>query len=348
MAKDYYSTLGVDKNATQEDVKKAYKKLAKQWHPDLNKSAEASEKFKEINEAAAILGSEEKRKHYDQYGTVEGQSGSGFQGDFRGFDFDTVFDDLFSGFGFRGARREERGRDLGYDLDISLEDAYKGITKTVEVEKYDSCEKCDGKGGEGVAVCATCGGRGAVQQTRRTAFGIFATTTSCPKCKGSGEMVERACKTCAGHGRVELAKKLEIKIPAGVEDGMRLRVQGEGEAGERGRQSGDLYVTVHVRSHNTFTREDNDLSCTVPVSFVTAALGGEIDVPTLEGEVAIDIPEGTQPDTVFRIKNKGMPSVHGGHGSLHVKVSVEIPKKLSKKQRELLQEFEKAGKKGWF
>ncbi len=347
MPKDYYATLGVDKNASEEDVKRAYKNQAKKWHPDLNKSPEASDKFKEINEAAAVLGNSEKRKHYDQYGTSEGPGG--FEGfDARGFDFDNIFDSFFRGFGGARSGGPERGRDLLYDLDITLEEAYKGMKKTVQFEKYDTCETCTGKGGEGVTTCAQCKGRGQVQRSQRTPFGIFATTTTCPTCRGEGEAIENPCNNCDGTGRVETDKKIEISIPAGVDNGTRLRVRNEGEAGERGTKNGDLYVTIHVKEHKQFKREGQDLFVSINVPFTTACLGGQVEVPTLDGTETIELPESTQPETIFRLKHKGMPGIHDGKGNLHATVHVEIPKKLSKKQKELLHDFEKATKKGWF
>ncbi|MDO8660759.1 MAG: molecular chaperone DnaJ [Candidatus Woesearchaeota archaeon] len=351
MPKDYYSILGVDKNSTEEEIKRAYKTQAKKWHPDLNKDSGASDKFKEINEAAAVLGNAEKRKHYDQYGTSEGPTGfEGFDPRGEGFDFENIFDSFFRGFG--GSRNSnggpERGRDLLYDLDITLEEAYKGLTKTVQFEKYDTCTLCKGKGGEGFTTCNTCKGRGQVQRTQRTPFGIFATTTTCPTCRGEGEAIEKPCDNCDGAGRLEIDKKIDIAIPAGVDNGTRLRVRNEGEAGERGTKTGDLYVTIHVREHKQFKRQGQDLFVEITVPFTTACLGGEVEVPTLDGNETIELPESTQPNTIFRLKHKGMPGIHAGKGSLHATVHVEIPKKLNKKQKELIKEFENATKKGWF
>jgi molecular chaperone DnaJ len=354
MAKDYYKTLGVEKNATVEDIKKAYKTLAKKYHPDLNKNPEATEKFKEINEAAAVLGDPQKRQQYDQFGSAD-FNGQGFGGfdyrDFQGANFEDLFENLFSGFGFGGARRRgpARGHDLLYDLDITLEEAAKGLTKTIEITKQAVCDECDGSGAaseSGISKCDECNGTGAVKHTRRTPFGYFATTSACKNCEGTGEVIEDPCKVCRGEGRVEVTKEIEVTIPAGVDDGMRLRVGGEGEAGERGAETGDLYVLVHVAPHKIFKRENDDLFIDVPLPFSIAALGGEIEVPTLDGPETLKISPGTQPGEVIRLKSRGMPNVRGyGTGSLNVKIIVKVPEKLTKRQAELLREFESEGKK---
>ena len=356
MAKDYYKVLGVDKNASQDDIKRAYKNLAKKYHPDLNKDSGATEKFKEINEAAAVLGDQQKRQHYDQFGNADFNQGQGFSGfDFSnmGFDFDDIFDNLFSGFGFNTGRKRrttQSGRDLLASVDITLEEVAKGTTREIKTKKLETCKECKGKGGSGATDCDECNGKGVAKQTRRTPFGLIQTTTTCHNCKGTGEIFEDVCSNCDGEGRVEEVSTIEVKIPAGVEDGMRLRVQGSGEAGERGSRAGDLYVEVNVNPHNTFERQENNLFIEVSLSFVTACIGGEIEVPTLEGKTILKISQGTQNGTVFRIKGKGLPSIRGaGNGDEHVKVIIDIPKKISKKQTELLKDFEKEfGKKGWF
>jgi molecular chaperone DnaJ len=360
VAKDYYKTLGVDKKATTEEIKKAYKTLAKKYHPDLNKNPEAVDKFKEINEAASVLGDEQKRQQYDQFGSADFQ-GQGFPGgfnyrDFQGQGFEDIFENLFSGFGMGGARRRgpARGHDLMYDLDVTLEDAAKGVTKSISVAKQTTCEECDGTGAaneDALKTCPDCKGTGAVKQTRRTPFGYFSTTAACKTCDGTGEVIEDPCTVCRGEGRVETAKQLDIKVPPGVEDGMRLRLGGEGEAGERGADSGDLYVTMHILPHKLFTRDGNDLNIEIPVPFGLAALGGDIGVPTLDGNEKLKIPSGTQPGEIFRLKARGIPNVRGyGTGSLNVKITVHVPDKLTKRQVELLKEFESEGKrkKGMF
>jgi len=360
--KDYYKTLGVDKNASKEDIKKAYKKLAKKYHPDLNKEdPDASEKFKEINEAAAVLGDDQKRQQYDQFGTTaDGFGPGGF--DFGGFDFSDfttggsfdfgdIFDSFFGGgSGFRSVRRgPRRGDNLRFDLEISLEECADDIKKTIIIPKLVKCPKCNGKGAESssdIAQCDTCNGSGYEKHTRRSPFGIFQTTTSCSKCSGVGEIVKDPCKKCNGTGRIEKNTKLEIKIPAGVDNGSKLRIEDEGEAGERGGPPGDLFIVIHVKQHEIFERHGDDIYLEAPLSFAQAALGTELEVPTLEGKSKLKIPAGTQTDTVFRMKGKGLPNLQGyGHGSQNVKVVVRTPEKLSKKQKKALEEFEKEDKK---
>lgn len=356
MSKDYYKILGVEKNASQDDIKRAYKKLAKQYHPDVNKDSEASEKFKEINEAAAVLGNAEKRQHYDQFGTADANfsQGFGFDPSNFGFDFDDIFDNIFAGFGFDSGRRrsyQPRGRDLGYEVEITLEDVFKGATKKLEIDKFGVCEKCSGSGarkGSGSVNCDSCNGKGVVQHTRRTPFGIFATTTTCSDCRGAGEVIKDVCSECSGKGRVKITKTITVKIPAGIEDSTRLRVQGEGEAGERGVRSGDLYVVVYVNEHDVFERDGSDVFVDVPVSFVQACLGDEVEVPTLDGKATVKIPAGTQPNTVLRMRGKGLPSMDGGVGDENVRITVEIPTKLTKEQTSLLKQFgDVKKKKSW-
>lgn len=365
MAKDYYGILGVDKNAAKEDIKKAYKKLAKQFHPDINNSPDAADKFKEINEAAAILGDDQKRAQYDQFGTADF---SGFQGgaggfDFSGFDFSDLgrafgtsfdFGDIFDTF-FGGSRRGRRysdsirGADLMYDLEINLEDAAFGTTKHISIVHDESCSKCGGTGAKSASSikdCDVCHGSGMEQHSRRTAFGVFSTATTCKACRGEGRVITEKCPQCRGRGKTEKSRKIEIKIPPGVDTGSRLRIAGEGEAGERGGREGDLYVVIHVAHHEIFERHGNDVYTEVSLPFTIAALGGEIEVPTLAGKAKIKIPAGTQSDTVFRLKDKGIPNLRGhGSGSEKVKVIVSVPQRLSSKQKELLKELEKEEKK---
>ena len=362
--KDYYKILGVSKDATREEIKKAYKRLAKKYHPDVSKEADASEKFKEINEAAAVLGDDSKRQHYDQFGTTEGMGGFDFSGfdfsDFMGgssFDFGDIFDQFLGGgiFG-RGRRRRgpKRGADLRYDLEITLEEAATGTTKTILVPKLETCDKCKGKGAvneSDIKTCDECNGTGTVRQARRTPFGMFQTTTTCRKCGGQGIVIKEPCPLCDGNGRIEKNKKIEVNIPAGVDNGIKLRVQDEGEAGELGGQHGDLYVFIHVEEHKIFRREDNDIYLDCPISFKQAVLGDNIEVPTLDGKAELKIPSGTQTDTIFRMKNKGIPDLHGyGKGDQMVRVIVQIPTKLSKKQKDLIEQFDKEfkNKKGFF
>ena len=363
MAKDYYDLLGVDRNASKEEIKKAYKRLAKKHHPDINKESGSAEKFKEINEAASVLGDENKRKQYDQFGTTAnsfGQGGaSGFDfsnfsnfGSFsEGFDFGEIFDTLFSGSGFssfggRSRRRgPQRGSDLRYDLDIMLHDAAFGAEKTITIPRLEMCQSCDGSGAKSsnaIERCSKCEGTGTFRETRQTPFGLFQTTTVCPECHGKGEMITEKCPECYGHGRVEKTRKIKMDIPAGVEDGTRLRVAGEGEAGEQGASQGDLYVVVNIEPHNFFERQGQDIYCEVPISFVTAALGGEIELPTLKGRATLKIPPATQTNTVFRMKGKGLPALHGyGTGNQNVRVITQTPTKLTRKQQDLLRQLGK-------
>jgi molecular chaperone DnaJ len=363
--KDYYKILGVNRNATKEEIKKAYKRLAKKYHPDLNKhNPNAAEKFKEINEAAAVLGDDQKRAQYDQFGTAGTQFNGGFGGfDFRdfmsdigefGFDFDSIFDTFFGrGFGRRGRRTyRERGSDLRYDLDITLEDAAFGATKHIIIPRLEKCDKCDGTGAESksdIITCPDCNGSGISRRTQRTPFGIFSTTTSCRKCSGRGEYIKNECTVCDGTGVVKKNRKLEIEIPAGAEDGTNLRIRGEGEVGEKAAEPGDLFIVLHQKPHKLFERHGNDIYIEVSISFATAALGGEIEVPTLKSKAKLKIPAGTQTNTIFRMKDKGIPYLHGsGVGSQLVKVIIQVPEKLTKRQKELLREFEKEGKKKGF
>jgi len=343
MSKDYYKILGIEKNASHDDIKKAYKNLAKKFHPDLNKDAGATEKFKEINEAAAILGDEQKRQHYDQYGTAEAQDMNGFDfRDFGGFDIDSLFENFFGGGGMFGGgrRRANKGHDLAVEVEISLEEAAAGVKKTITINTLVPCEECDGKGGKGLETCSDCGGKGMVRSTKRTPFGIFSTTGPCATCRGSGQTFDSICDECEGQGRVSDRKSIEVKIPAGVHHGMRLRLQGQGEAGEHGSGSGDLFVIVHVRESAKFKREGDDLFMSQPINFKTACLGGTVDVMTLDTTSELKIPAGTDDLTEFRLKGKGMPSLEGGHGDLYVKVFIEVPKKLSKQQKEMLEGLE--------
>ncbi|MBD3361723.1 molecular chaperone DnaJ [Candidatus Woesearchaeota archaeon] len=364
MTKDYYEILGVSKDASSEDIKKAYKKLAKKYHPDLNKDSGAADKFKEISEAAAVLGDPQKRQQYDQFGKADfGQGGFDFRNfSGSGFDFGSIFEEIFAGFGgqgfdiFGGRRKAgpKRGRDILYDVEIDLEEAATGAKKQVEIDSFIECKKCRGSGAKkksDISTCPECNGSGIVRHARRTPFGMFATQSTCSKCRGTGEFIENPCPECDGTGRIEKEIQFEIKIPAGVNNGTRLRIPGKGEAGEKGASPGDLYVNIHVKKHKYFERQGNDIYVHVPVSFVTAAIGGEVEVPTLKGKATIKIPPGTQGGKIFRLKGKGIPDLHGySDGDENVIIQIDIPKKLNKKQKELLQEFEgtvKKKKKGW-
>lgn len=358
--KDYYKTLGVEKNATKEEIKKAYKKQAMKFHPDRapeEKKKNYEEKFKEINEAASILADEKKRQQYDQFGSAAFQNrggGAGFQGydysdimsQFRSGmygDFDDIFEHVFGGGGRSGSRRSRgrRGGDLLYETEITLEEAYSGATKTLPLNKLERCPDCEGKGATEFEPCHHCNGSGHIQKTQRTPFGIIQHSGPCPACYGHGESPRNTCKKCEGEGVVRKRKELEINVPAGVEEGMRLRVRGEGEAGEGGGPSGDLYVVIHVAEHKIFVRKGNDLHLTLPISFTQAALGDEIEIPTIDGKAKLTIPAGTASETVFRMRDKGMPVLNSSeYGDEMVKVRIEVPKKLNKKQIEMIKKLD--------
>ncbi len=367
MKRDYYEVLGVPKNATKEDIKNAYRRLALQYHPDRNKSKDADEKFKEINEAYAVLSDEEKRRQYDAYGQA-GFSERFTQEDiFRGADFGD-FEDLFESMGFGrfgfdrhpfdffgfGRARKRRGADLQASVQITLEDAARGISRDFEFLKTKKCGTCGGTGGAPGAklvACPACGGTGSIRTTKRLGPMTFQSIVTCNRCGGIGRVYEKTCPSCGGTGMKKENEKITITIPPGAFDGMRLRFAGSGEYGPGG--YGDLYVDVRVRKHPLFAREGDDLVTEFSIPFTTAALGGEIEVQTLlSGKKRIRIPAGTQSGEIIRIKEEGMPRLQqrGGRkaGDLLVKISVEIPKKLTKRQRELLEEFEKESKKRFF
>jgi molecular chaperone DnaJ len=339
--RDYYEVLGVERTATPDDLKKAYRKLALQFHPDRNPDDPAAEeKFKEASEAYAVLSDEGKRRQYDQFGH-QAMGGGGFQGDFGNFGdiFNDLFGDLFGAMGGRRAGRGQRGADLRYTHTLDLEDVLTGEEASIEIPRMLRCEKCSGSGakaGTQPERCGRCGGTGqAVFQQ-----GLFRISRPCDACRGEGSVVRNPCDACRGRGRVEGKKSLKVRVPAGIEDGMRLRVAGEGEAGLSGGPPGDLYVVMAVNEHPLFTREGPDLIVEVPVLFTQAALGAEIDVPTLEGRVKLKVPEGTQSGKTFRLRGKGLPSVGApGRGDLHVKIFVEVPSRLNAKQRALLEQF---------
>jgi len=345
MAKrDYYEILGVSRTATEVEIKKAYRKLAVQHHPDKNPNDHTAEdKFKEAAEAYAVLSDAQKRAAYDRFGHagVGAGAGGGFDAGFSNIEdiFDMFgFGDMFGG---RSSRRStvQRGSDLRYDIEITLEDASTGRDEKLHIPRLEKCEVCEGNGAEkgtSPEACITCGGSG---QTRYQQ-GFFSVMRTCPNCQGKGRIVRNPCKNCHGHGRIEKERTLEIKIPAGVETGSRLRVAGEGEAGVNGGPSGDLYVVIHVKEHESFERQGANLYAAVPISFAQAALGAEIKVKTLDGEEDLKIPTGTQTGTVFRLKQQGMPNLSGrGKGDLFVAVTLVTPKTLTKEQRKLLEQL---------
>lgn len=362
--RDYYEVLGVAKTASEEELKKAYRKLAMQYHPDRNKdNPEAAEKFKELSEAYAVLSDADKRSAYDRMGHAAFENGgAGGAGGFGGFDFGSGgfggFEDIFDMFGGGGRSRGSRprgpepGSDLRYDLTIKFEEATANLEKKIHVTKYAPCETCGGSGAEAgskVETCPECNGSGHVNVMQNTLFGRMQTVTTCPKCKGQGQIISNSCKKCGGQGRVRKSKEITIKIPAGVDTGTRLRVSGEGDAGERGAPAGDLYIYIMVKPHALFQRDDrNNIWCEMPINIIQATLGTQVDVATFkEGhveKVTLKVPAGTQPDAVLRIKGKGFPSLSRGgtQGDQMVRVKVIVPKNLTDKQRKVLEEFGEA------
>jgi len=344
--KDYYEVLGVNRDAGEEEIKKAFKKLAMKFHPDRNPdNPKAEESFKEAKEAYEILSDDQKRAAYDQYGHagVDQSMGGGGFGGFNSGNFSDAFGDIFGDI-FGGARNQRsnvyRGADLRYNLEISLEDAAKGTETKIRIPVQTSCETCHGSGarpGTSPVTCTTCNGHGQVRMQQ----GFFSVQQTCPKCHGTGKMVKEPCPTCHGGGRVKQNKTLNVKIPAGVDEGDRIRLSGEGEAGVNGGPTGDLYVVVHLKEHSIFQREGANLHCEMPISFSTAALGGEIEVPTLDGAAKMKIPVETQTGSVFRLRGKGIKPLRSSeHGDLMVHVVVETPVRLTEKQKDLLREFE--------
>jgi len=364
--RDYYEVLGVERNASQAEIKKSYRKLAIQFHPDQNQGDEGAEaKFKEAAEAYDVLGDEQKRAQYDQFGHQAFAQGGGFQGArFSSMeDIFSAFGDIFGGglgdlFGGGGGRRGGRrgpraGRDLRIVLDLTLEEIATGVERTVALKRFEHCDACQGTGGEDGAqrvACTTCGGRGQVQRNQ----GFFTMASTCPSCRGQGQMVEKPCKPCHGSGKTQVKKEIEIRIPAGIEEGVQLRVGGEGDVGDPGGPRGDLYCVIREAPHKIFQRSGPDLMTEVPCSFPTLALGEKVEIPTLDGKVELTIPAGTQTGKVLRLRGQGLPNLDGGgRGDLLVRVFIEVPTKLSSRQEELLREFaeiehEKSGNKSFF
>ena len=346
-SKNYYSVLGVARDADDADLKKAYRKLARMYHPDRNAGDKAAEeRFKEVNEAYTVLSDPQKRAQYDRFGTVSGPaSGGGEAG------FGTIFEDLFEGFfgsggGERGGRRtrQRRGNDLQYDLQISLEEAGEGLESKLQIPRQEMCETCRGTGaqpGSKPETCSACRGQGQV----RFSQGFLTVARPCPQCGGEGQINRNPCKDCRGQGRQRRERLLNVTIPAGIEDGNQLRVSGEGEGGVHGGPPGDLYVVIHVKPHDIFVRRGADLLCELPLTFAQAALGAEVEVPVLRGRATLTIPAGTQPGQQLHLRGKGMPSLRGrNHGDAIYQVAIEVPTRLSSRQRELLEEFQQVSK----
>ncbi|MFM2426196.1 MAG: hypothetical protein RL707_22 [Pseudomonadota bacterium] len=357
--RDFYEVLGLSKGASDEEIKKAYRKLAMKHHPDRNQgsNAKASEsQFKEVKEAYEMLSDAEKRAAYDQYGHAgvdpNMRGGPGGPGGFGGAGFGEAFGDIFGDIfgqqrrGGGGGRQVYRGGDLSYAMEITLEEAANGKEAQLKIPGWDECETCDGTGakpGTSVKTCTTCHGSGQVQMRQ----GFFSVQQTCPHCRGSGKIIPEPCNMCHGQGKLKKQKTLEVKIPAGIDDGMRIRSTGNGEPGTNGGPPGDLFIEIRVKKHDIFERDGDDLHCSVPISFTTAALGGEISVPTLAGEAAIDIPEGTQHDKQFRLRGKGLKGIRSSFpGDLYCHIAVETPVKLTEHQRKLLKELDESLKKG--
>lgn len=340
--RDYYEVLGVAKDASDQDLKKAYRRVAMKFHPDRNPdNKEAEDKFKEASEAYEVLSDANKRAAYDQYGHAGVEGAGGMGGGAGGFgNFSDIFGDVFGDiFGGGGRGGPSRGSDLRYTLELSLEDAVRGTSVKIKVPTLVGCKTCDGSGakpGTKPTTCSTCGGHGQVRMQQ----GFFSVQQTCPTCRGKGKSISDPCRDCHGQGRIEETKTLNVKVPAGVDTGDRIRLAGEGEAGTDGGPTGDLYVQVSVKEHEFFQREGRDLYCEVPISIVDACLGGEIEVPTLDGRVKLKVPEGTQTGKLFRLRSKGVTSVRGGPpGDLLCRVALETPVNLTSKQKELLEEL---------
>ncbi|WP_019242650.1 MULTISPECIES: molecular chaperone DnaJ [Bacillus] len=344
--RDYYEVLGLTKSASKDEIKKAYRKLSKQYHPDINKADDAADKFKEIKEAYEVLSDDQKKAQYDQFGHTDpnqGFGGGGFGG--QGFG---GFEDIFSTFfGGGGARRDpnapRQGADLQYTMTISFEDAVFGKETTIEIPREENCDTCKGTGakpGTKVETCSHCNGSGQMSVEQNTPFGRIVNRTTCRYCQGTGKTIPHKCSTCSGTGKVKKRKQISVKVPAGIDDEQQIRIAGQGEAGKNGGPAGDLYIVFHVKSHEFFERDGDDVYCEVPITFVQAALGDEIQVPTLYGKVQLKVPAGTQTETRFRLKGKGIKNVRGyGQGDQHIIIKVVTPKNLTDKQKQLLREF---------
>ncbi|MGI6499057.1 MAG: molecular chaperone DnaJ [Oscillospiraceae bacterium] len=351
--RDYYEVLGVSKSATEDELKKAYRKLAKQSHPDLHPDdKEAEAKFKEINEAYAVLSDSSSRSKYDQFGHAgvdpnygAGAGGwGGFEGGFADFDLGSIFDSFFGG----GARPRNNGPQKGENLRasvmISFEEAAFGCEKEISISRSETCDECDGTGcaeGTTAEICSECNGTGTVRTQRQTPMGVFSSTTTCNKCGGTGKIIHQPCKVCKGSGSVRRQRKISVHIPSGIDDGQVISLRGQGGSGKRGGPAGDVLISVGVRPHPLFKREGNSVFCEAPITFTQAALGAELEIPTIDGKVKYTLPEGTQTGTTFRLRGKGIPNLHGkGRGDQYVTVVVEIPKNLSSDQKESLRQFD--------
>ena len=346
--RDYYEVLGVDKNASEAEIKSAFRKLAKKYHPDVSKEPDAAEKFKEAQEAYAVLSDANKRRQYDQFGhsafdQMGGAGASGF--DFSDFDFSDIFGDIFgSGFGFggRSSNRSRRGNDTLVRINLTFEEAVFGCKKDVKIDTMVECDSCNGKGGHGEKTCQTCHGSGQVTSEQRTIFGSFATRSTCQTCHGKGVTYDTKCSKCHGEGRIRENKTVEVKIPAGVDTGNKLRLNGKGEAGINGGSNGDLYLEFKVKSHPLFERDENDVYLTLPITITEAVLGCKKDVPTLNGTVKLSIPAGSKTNDKHRLKGKGIADPQTGRkGDMYVIIDIHIPKKISRDQKKLFEALSK-------
>jgi molecular chaperone DnaJ len=340
---DYYSVLGLRRDASQDDIKRAYRKLAREYHPDVSSEDSSADRFKEVARAYEVLSDPEKKHRYDLFG----EEGQGFQGGFEGFGapFGDIFD-LFFSRSRPGARRgPARGSDLLFIVELSLEEAYSGVRRQIEVPRHERCEDCEGTGvekGYSLDLCPRCGGQGSLTSTRKTAFGTFSSSTPCSRCGGTGEINSHPCPKCEGQGLNRVVDEIEVDIPAGVDDGDRIRIPGKGEAGERGGLLGDLYVETRVKDNETFTRRGNDLHAVISVSMAEAALGTEVEIDTLGGPEKVHVHAGSQPGDVFRLRGKGMPRLQArGHGDIFLTLEVRIPKKLNAEEKSLMENFHK-------
>ena len=353
--RDYYEVLGVNKGASEDEIKRAYKKMARKYHPDLNPdNKEAEEKFKEVNEAYEVLSDADKKARYDQYGHAgvdpnfgAGGFGGGFDGSFDFGDLGDIFGSFFGG-GFGGGRRTnpnapQRGESIRMSIAISFEEAAFGCEKAVTVERYETCDTCHGNGcapGTSPEVCPDCHGTGTVQVRRQTPMGVFATSSPCPKCGGKGRIIHQPCKDCRGSGMVRKKKTIQASIPAGIDNGQTISIRGQGHAGKNGGPSGDLLITITVRPHELFRREGTSVLCEAPITFAQACLGAELEIPTIDGKVKYELPEGTQSGTTFRLKGKGIPELNGrGRGDQYVTVYIETPRNLNREQKDALRKF---------
>lgn len=350
--RDYYEVLGIDKNASESEIKSAFRKLAKKYHPDVSKEENAEEKFKEIQEAYAVLSDPNRRRQYDQFGHNAFSGGSGgFSGgfDFSDFDFSDIFSDIFgSGFGFnfgssRNSKRPRKGRDTVVRMILTFEEAVFGTKKDISLNVLEICDDCKGKGGHGESTCSRCHGSGTIAEEQRTFFGVYMTRTECPNCNGKGKTYDKICSKCHGEGQTKVKKDITVTIPAGVDNGNQLRLSGKGEAGINGGPNGDIYVEFTVREHELFKRDDNDIYLEVPISITEAILGTKKEIPTLYGNVKLSIPEGSQTGDRHRLRDKGVQDVSSSRrkGDMYVIIKVLIPNKLSREQKDLIQKLNK-------